>query len=434
MNINELIPIRKSNPNKFWGEISSCLMEEYHGEAFAMALRDVATQAFITFAEKCEKGDKLPYHWGYWPEVPNSQFRWFIQMTAQHEHEIQAPMPIITGILAIPDDSYYTLHIHNDGTGANEVDIFCPHFIERYASRSYRLDTDMNLPKEWKHREKLPKTETFEEEEFLTLFNFVGKFFGRNKLNRLTNIREALSKKKQEEGSSDFTCLWMDGVSYCTPLCNEKVWLHKNFVPYFRDETLADDSELRDDQLRAIATPFVQLFNEAHQKYPHQYPPLINKNTYLQERIKIGILFAPLGAEIKLIQDAVLNKLLYFKDKGYIVLEDNVPFVTGIEHLKATTSIEELLKKETLYEEDKRLFATSAKCIWASHYQRLREFEAWYEESGRIAVLSEQPIFLMRRLMRGQYICKNVIAETGLLNKCCEVANKLFDNNLSNNK
>ncbi|MBR0072791.1 MAG: hypothetical protein IJP95_03045, partial [Bacteroidales bacterium] len=97
-------------------------------------------------------------------------------MTAQHECEIQAPRPIITGILAIPGDSYYTLHIHDDGTGVDEVDIFCPHFIERYACRSYRLDTDMDLPKEWEHRKKLPKTEDFREEEFLTLFNFVGKF------------------------------------------------------------------------------------------------------------------------------------------------------------------------------------------------------------------------------------------------------------------
>ena len=434
MNINELLPIRESDPNKFWGGISSCLMEEYHGEAFATVLRDVATQAFITFAEKRERRDELPYHWGYWPEVPNSQFRWFIQMTAQHEHEIQAPMPIITGILAIPDDSYYTLHIHDEGTGTNEVDIFCPHFIERYASRSYRLDTDMDLPKEWKHRKKLPKTETFEEEEFLTLYNFVGKFFGRNKLNRLTNIREALSKKEQEKGSTDFTCLWMDGVSYGLPFCNDKVRLHKNFVPYFRDETLADDTELRDDQLRAIATPFVQLFTEAHEKYPHQYPPLVNKDTYLTEIMRVGVIFRAMTPEIVQIQDAVLENLCYFKDKGYIELEDNVPFVTGEELLRASLSMDELLKKETLDEEGKRLFAASAKCIWASHYQRLREFEAWYEESGRIAVLSEQPIFLMRRLMRGQYICKNVIAETGLLKKSCEVANKLFDNNLYYNK
>lgn len=355
-------------------------------------------------------------------------------MTAQHEHEIQAPMPIITGILAIPDDSYYTLHIHDDGTGANEVDIFCPHFIERYASRSYRLDTDMDLPKEWKHREKLPKTETFEEEEFLTLFNFVGKFFSRNKLNRLTNIREALSKKKQEKGSTDFTCLWMDGVSYCTPFCNEKVWLHKNFLPYFRDEKLDDVHELKDDQLRAIAPLFEELFTEAHEKFPHQYPPLVNKDTYLTEIMGVGVIFRAMTPEIVQIQDAVLENLRYFKDKGYIELEDNVPFVTGEELLRASLSMDELLKKETLYEEGKRLFAASAKCIWASHYQRLRELEAWYEESGRKAVLSEQPIFLMRRLMRGQYICKNVIAETGLLKKSCEVANNLFNNNLSNNK
>lgn len=434
MNINELLPIRKSDPNKFWGEISSCLMEEYYGEEFATALRDVATQAFITFAEKCEKGDKLPYHWGYWPEVPNSHFRWFIQMTAQHENEIQAPMPIITGILAIPGDSYYTLHIHNDGTGVNEVDIFCPHFIERYASRSYRLDTDIELPKEWRYK-KQPKTfERFNEKEFLGLFNFVGKFFGRNKMNRLTNIRKALSETERDKGSTDFTCLWMDGVSYCTPLCNEKVWLHKTFVPYFRDETLADKTELEDDQLRAIAPLFEQLFTDAHQKHSHQYPPMVNKDTYLKEIMGVGVFFKTMTPKIVQTQETVREKLLYFKDMGYIVLEDKMPSVTGEDHLKASSSLEELLEKETRDEEDIRIFGATAKCIWASHYQRLREFEAWYEESGRLAVLSEEPIFLMRRLMRGRYICKNVIAETGLLNKCCEVASKLFDNNLSNNK
>lgn len=409
-------------------------MEEYHGEAFAMALFDVAAQAFFTFAEKREKGDALPYHWGYWPEVSNSQFRWFIQMTAQHEHEIQAPMPIITGILAIPGDSYYTLHIHNDGTGVDEVDILCPHFIERYACRSYRLDTDMDLPKEWEHRKKLPKTEDFREEEFLTLFNFVGKFFGRNKLNRLTNIREVLSRKEQERGSTDFTCLWMDGVSYCTPLCNEKVWLHKNFVPYFRDETLAYDTELRDDQLRAIAPLLGKLFTEAHEKFPHQYPPLVNKDSYLTEIMGVGVIFRAMTPEIVQIQDAVLEILRYFKDKGYIELEDNVPFVTGEELLRASLSMDELLKKETLDEEGKRLFAASAKCIWASHYERLREYERWHVEAERKTVLSEEAIFLLKRLIRGKYICENVIKETALLKKCCEIANKLFANNMSDNK
>lgn len=275
MKINkELFSLREANPDKFWGEISNILLEEYKSVKFQKELGQLAYLAIDDFRKKKDGGAKLPYHIGYLLDEEWLQFRYFVQMIAQDDSQRDfCPVPIIVGVLPFPNESFYSFHIHDDGLGKNEIDVFVPHVIEQYARRAYRLETDIKLPNTW-HTDK----GKFKEKEFDNLFKFVGKFFARNKINRLGQDKAAYSIEEQEKNKSKdwIYCLWMDGMTYCDSFnasCNEypHVLLHKTFVPYAKDDSVKDDTCIGDDQMKAIAPNFLKLLKDANHYFPVQY-------------------------------------------------------------------------------------------------------------------------------------------------------------------
>lgn len=271
MKINkELFSLREANPDKFWGDISNILLEEYKSVKFQKELGQLAYLAIDDFRKKKDGGAKLPYHIGYLLDEEGLQFRYFVQMIAQDDSQRDfCPVPIIVGVLPFPNESFYSFHIHDDGLRKNEIDVFVPHVMEQYARRAYRLETDIEMPNTYNKYNK---------NAFDNLFKFVGKFFARNKINRLGQDMAAYSIEEQVKNKSKdwIYCLWMDGMTYCDSFntsCNEypHVLLHKTFVPYAKDDSVKDDTCIGDDQRIAIAPKLLQLLKDANRYFPIQY-------------------------------------------------------------------------------------------------------------------------------------------------------------------
>ena len=276
---NELFSLRESTPNKFWGEFASILLEEYKSEDFKNSLAELFVLALDDFRKKKESGDRMPYNIGYLIDKEELEFRYFVQMTAQDESQRDyEPMPLISAVRHFPNESYYVFNIHDDGFGHNEIDVFNPHLIDQYARRAYRLDGDIELPNTWHYNKQPAEGEVFKKKEFDNLLKFVGKFFARNKINRLGQGKEAYSIEEQKENKSkDWVyCLWIDGLTYCksfNPSNSEytHVLLHKTFVPYAKDDSVKDDTCIGEDQRKAIAPKLLKLLKDAQSYFPNQY-------------------------------------------------------------------------------------------------------------------------------------------------------------------
>ena len=412
--INEIFSYKESDPEKFWNDLTSLLLEEYKSTTFAEELKSVMSGAYVCFLSKKSNGEKLPYHLGYYVQSNELQFRYFVQVTAQSENEIEYPMPIITGILPFPGEQCYTFHIHDNGQGEDVVDVFAPHMIDHYARRAYRLPNDLSMPNTWHKDKRQPDEFDFNDKEVKKLFMLFGKFFARNKINVLCKNDKALSINEQGIDSDDYECLWMDGLTYCKPFCNKKVWLHKTFVPYFRDASVKDDSYLSEDQLKAIAADLNNLFKKASQYFPIQY------KTSGLDWTKIIIIHHWIGQSLNSVINVQERVWPFFERWGKMGLIS----ITGNEPPKFTYK-EIQTAKATLEDIDncdikESNLAQSVLVVWANLWWHLRDFENWYEENGRLNVLNEHESLQTIRLMRGMNLRDVILFEADLLSKSYE--------------
>ena len=151
---NDLFSLKTENPEKFWGELSNILIEEYRSEDFLEVLSGYLCDASELFLQWKSDGEKFPFHSRYCVEDERFKFRYFIQIIAQEDAQINFPIPIITGVLPFPGESYYLFNIGDEIPDINrfEIDVFTPHVIDQYARRAYRLESDIDLPNTWHHK------------------------------------------------------------------------------------------------------------------------------------------------------------------------------------------------------------------------------------------------------------------------------------------
>ena len=247
----------------------------------------------------------------------------------------------------------------------------------------------------------------------------------RNKINHLGQDKVAYSIEEQEKNKSkDWTyCLWMDGMTYCDSFnasSNEypHVLLHKTFVPYWKGDSVKDDTCIGEDQLRAITSKLNKLFNLAKEEFPKQY------ECYNLEDSEYIIMHHKIGNSIKCdyithVQDTAMNLLQNFETNGYIHIDRNcVPKYPYKEINMAKESLENLCTNQSSLDDceiAKYLLCVSA-CLW----WHLRVFEVWYKESGMIKNLKDDSILKVIRLMRGKTIVDKINLEKDLLAQTCE--------------
>lgn len=428
---NELFSLRETNPDKFWGEISNILLEEYRSVKFQRKLEQLSYLAIDDFRKKKDCGAKIPYHIGYCIDDEGFRFHYFVHMIAQNEFQRDyRPKSIIVGVFPFPNESFYSFRINDDGLCKNEIDVFVPHMIDQYARRAYRLETDIELPNTW-HTDK----GKFREKEFDNLFKIVGKFFARNKIKQSGHNKAAYSIEEQEKNKSkDWAyCLWMDGMTYCYSFnasCNEypHVLLHKTFVPYWKDDSVKDDRCIGEDQLKAITIDLNKLFNRAEKEFPQQYDCFdLNGYEYVITHHKIGETLN-IG-HITHIQNAAMKLLLDFEKKNVIHIDkNNVPKYP----YKEINNAKEILKIlcDNKFSTKECEIAESILCVSACLWWHIRSFEEWYNESGKFKNLDDESVLKIIRLMRGKNLVDTIISETDLLAKTCECLNsKMFNNN-----
>lgn len=418
MNINELFSIKESEPDKFWGELSNVLLDERRGDKFLELLQGLTIKAHVAFLAKKGEHVKLPYHIGYCLQDDSLQFRYFVQMIAQSDEEVVVPKPIITGILPFPNERCYTFRMHDNGQGQNEVDVFVPHMIDRYAKRSYRMPDDIDMPNTWHKEKRTSNAVDFNEKEVERLFRFVGKFFARNKLNRLCKNENAMSLKEQETSPDDHVCLWMDGVTYCKPFCKGNVWLHKTFVPYWKDASAKDDVYLGEDQLESIAGDLDELMKEASMRFPAQYGMM---ELSILDYIKYcHSLWHSIGDNrmIPAIQDKSRGVIDLLEHKGFIKVDWNLPQPPKFpsKDLCKTKTFIETMNVDAPNRSMSEL-ASNALQMWSSLWWHMREFDDWDTEA--VKLVDKNAARRMICLMHGLNVHKTIIGEVNLLSKLC---------------
>jgi hypothetical protein len=423
--INEIFSYKESDPEKFWNDLTSLLLEEYKSTTFAEELKSVMSGAYVCFLSKKSKGDKFPYHVGYYVQSNELQFRYFVQMTALNEYEIEHPMPIITGIYPFPGEQCYTFHIHDNGQGEDVVDVFAPHMIDHYARRAYRLPNDLSMPNTWHKDKRQPDEFDFNDKEVKKLFMLVGKFFARNKINNGPFLNEkVLSHNEQESSSNNYFCLWMDGLTYCVPFCKEKIWLHKTFLPYFKDESVNDDAYLGEDQLQAIKPYLEALFKIASQSFPNQYiTPYFDVNMYNYVYEGIYDLIIPTLEVLK----ATGGCFSILTRKGYIQ-NGKIQKYPLKKIIEATNTLNRVVNGNLEYC-DNKMIAESFLIVWSCLCLNFQEFKEWYLENEPKKILKRTEYYLIV-LMRGMYLQEIILSEANLLSKAYE--SEIMKNLLSN--
>ena len=426
----KFINLREECPEQFWGTLCHTLLEESVRLLCDKDYLSFVDDAHIKFRKKKEVDQQFPYHLGRRIEPEGFNFRFFIQMTAQTENEINNPMPIITGVLSFPEENYYTFHVHNNDNGVNEVDIFPPHFIDQYAHRAPQNGNEResyNVPDSWPR-----KTSTQNEEEvYQDLFTLVGMFFGHNKMNYLCKNNSALSRKKQKEDKDGIVTLWMDGISYCDHYCyeNTDIWLHKTFLPYFNDESTIDDDCIGEDQFKSIAPDLNTLFKDASVLFPYQYKsePISSMEMFDLHKSR-GISLKEVCIDD--IQNYAWKFFDFFEKQGYITIKRDCkepPRFTSEKQNKAKQILSEFCNN-TICSVGKEV-AQSLLQRWSWLYWELREFESWYTNSGCLEGRNETNELKQLRIKRGTYMVVGIKKEAAILSKVYTKMDKLLFNN-----
>lgn len=277
----EVISLQNDDPHK-WGELSIILVKEYESESFKQALAECLCSVVPKFKQKRENNDPFPYHYAELIEREDFYFHYFVQVIAPNDSTIDNPLPIICGVLHFPqiftkkgEPSYYVFHILGKDPRISkfEIDVFAPHFFNRYARRSPKMEEDLDMPNTF-HSKKNKETELH------NLFLFVGKFFARNKINRLISKKEAYSEEEQESKENKNrkewpVALWADGLTYCKTFETDNlVNLHLTYLPYTGNPACLPNKEepiIYENQTEAIASDFALFVKEAQMYFPEQY-------------------------------------------------------------------------------------------------------------------------------------------------------------------
>lgn len=287
------------------------------------------------------------------------------------------------------------------------------------------MPDDIDMPNTWHKEKRTSNAVDFNKKEVENLFKFVGKFFARNKVRRLCTNKKVLSLNEQDVRSDDQTCLWLDGVTYCKTLCSGQVLLHKTFLPYWKNSSVKDDAYLGEDQLKAIASDLAHLHKEASEAFPLQYGDVgFNWFDFVAAHRWIGESLSPISS----VQNAAWPYLERWEKAGLISITGNEPPKFDHKELSAATSLLQRLSTITANGVDERELAKSVMVIVSSLWWHLRDFENWYTENGRLAVLNEPEGLQVIRLMRGTNLREVILSEGDLLSKTYEELNKLLSN------
>lgn len=412
MNISNLYSIKGSEPERFWREITNALLEEYKSEKFLSILRELLG---IEFLKQKEESKQLPYHMAYYLQDAELQFRYFVQVLAQNENEM--PLPIITGILPFSGEQCYTFHIHHDGNGCEEVDVFVPHMIDRYARRAYLLPTNLPIPKTW-HKEKRQRDEVaFNDKEIKRLFYIVGKFFAHNKISRLCKNEKALSFREQGISQDDCICLWMDGLTYCKPFCNNRVWLHKTFVPYWNDATTKDEASINNDQLQAISKDLNILFSEAKKTSPQYKDGNLSELQYMELCRKLwhSLKDEP-TTSISEIQDSSFDIINECEKLGFIKVNRKTSTPPTFSHKEISETIDFITNLDVESNKcDIKELAKHLLVCWSTLWWSMRAFDEWDTEAAKH--ISDEEGLLVIMLKRGVDIRDKILNLRDLLSK-----------------
>lgn len=436
MNNNILIPISKKSPD-FWENITSLLLQEYKSEKFKVALDNLFVIALKEFKDKKEQSEEMPYHKGYIIKDEIFQFHYFVQMIAQNESQRDVlPMPIITAVKPFANDSYYVFYIHNIGNdNVDEINVFSWHVFNRYASRSFRLDCDITLPNTFGHirQPQQGEEEIIKDNEFITLFKLVGKFFARNKVKIMGNNKSAYSEEEQKKESDDWLySVWNDGITYCESV-NEsstkspRVFFHHTFLPYFIDLSVKDDACLDKNQLSTIAPDFNKLLNEEKKLYPLQYGDFtFDKRTNIECHKKL--FYGIRDMNISAIQDYAWKYLFYFEKKSYITIDRDKRQPPKFDNKQLGNAKKEIFNFiNDCNAIDESAIAQNTLCVCSELWWLLREFEEWDKKS--VQKIKEEEGFRFLRFLHGYNVAYNIKKDVYILSNLYPYLEKIIDNN-----
>jgi len=265
---DEYVDAHKNHPDKFWqAYLNYVIINKYtldieprlNGDMKAFALKLIQ-----------ENPQKEVHHWC----IKADDF-WEVHFFAQTEEQKQDPVSVTIGYLPFPNEHFYVFMITRDITQDKlHVDVFCPHFFERYAARAERHSAFEEqlpafwLPKNWRDTaHKIPKTNELSAihmQDLAMLKGFVGKFIGNNKIFLVRHNPAAESVSKQEIDGQKVrpTILLPCGVCFGDYYCDQNLVLHKTFLSF---------SQLKKDQFKALAKDFAIMMDTAHQLFPKQY-------------------------------------------------------------------------------------------------------------------------------------------------------------------
>ena len=256
IDLNKIQQYRESEPDKFYDNLTRRLDEILISENFGLKFFDLFQKSKIDFSIHFKENPKIPYHKVFSP-FKIDEFHFVILFC--FEGKIFAPndnsgmgflcppgapflFPIITAFIKF-HDGFYTFLI-NQGINplVNEYNVFPPHFFNRYAypdkDKDFQLNTDQ-------------------------LTQAIYKFFSINNINKLTSNTKILAQNEyerlKENHSINLPCVWREGVTFCQPFCNNKVYMNKTFLAY---NSSNPKRKLQKDQLEAIDAEMKKLYKE----------------------------------------------------------------------------------------------------------------------------------------------------------------------------
>ena len=429
---SDLFRLKDSNPNEFWGIIFSVIFEECESDSFRIALDGLLQVVKSKFRSHFTKNVKFPY--GCWERllVNESDFLYFVYVFAGSEETIESPEIRIVGVLPFPDN-YYSFIISNN----REIDVLIPHLMDKYARRSCRNTGEIIMPNTFYHP-NLNSVRDDEKEKMLNkLFRLLGKFMFNNMINFFGDSKDVYSFDEQQKraNSSNWPyCLWMDGMTfYDTVFQNgdkEVVRLHRTYLPYFPDSSVADDfSFVKDNQLKVISSHLEILFKNASTRYPTLYNYIgINPLVY-------SLIHREIGNVIESVYPIFVrsNKLLRsFEKEGFISIDENLkqPPKKRYKEVNAAEKVLDTFCESTIQNEDldyKAEVAEALLTIISRVYWLMEESKTWYRDSGKIQCLKEGTVTKSLRLMYGISLKERIQDEVVFLKKVIEKTKDTFD-------
>lgn len=265
MKLKDIIHLKENEPDKFWSAFYEQALDDYMSPSSEFSnLQDYAyLDSIADFKQKRASLVPYPYHRLHIPmDVKPEELTYVIQWFAMSDYDYDL-YPVVTGLVPFPNSSYYTFHLHADGDSplSNGLDVFTPHFFARYAERAHRLETDLPLPNTLHFTKQKEDCLDPSQKDFQKFAKFIGKFFGRNKLNRLCDNLDSVIAD-DEKDKNQLVCLWCDGLSFCVPYAERKVLLHKTFVSY---------ADLKDSQIDSVAPELFKHILACCERFPSQY-------------------------------------------------------------------------------------------------------------------------------------------------------------------